>query len=258
MSLEDRSPAGIPGPPERRRYLAVAEEILRAVALGNLTAGDRLPDERELARRCGVSRSTVREALLALELGGVIEVRPGAGCFLLGTNSNVGSMAALPIDSQPRQLLEVRRELEPLAARRCAAGIRSDDLARLSSLVDDAAEESSARSPDSLDRYLLHNLAFHREIARSCRNPVLAALTMQLIDAETHPLWMMVDGIVVRDAGTRTMQIDEHRAVLQAITAGDEDAAAAAMAAHLDALAARMFGPAAARPKVSRARPRTR
>lgn len=258
MSLEDEHHRDAAGQPERRRYLAVAEEILRAVALGNLVVGDRLPQERELARRCGVSRSTVREALLALELGGVIEVRPGAGCFLVGTNSLAGSMAALPIDSQPRQLLEVRRELEPLAARHCAADIRSDDLARLSSLLDEAAVESGARPPDGLDRYLLLNLAFHREIARSCRNQVLAALTVQLIDAESHPLWMMVDGIVVRDAATRAKQLDEHRSILQAITAGDVEAAAAAMAAHLDALGTRMFGPGTARPKLVRAPPRSR
>src|ERR1700729_2196655 len=106
MSFEDGCRPDVAGHPERRRYLGVAEEILRAVALGDLGVGDRLPHERELARRCGVSRSTVREALLALELGGVVEVRPGAGCFLVGTSSSAGSMAALPIDSRPRQLLE--------------------------------------------------------------------------------------------------------------------------------------------------------
>jgi GntR family transcriptional repressor for pyruvate dehydrogenase complex len=255
MTMENgRLPDG-PRQPERRRYLAVAQEILHAVTLGNLGTGDRLPHERELARRCGVSRSTVREALLALELSGIIEVRPGAGCFLLGTG-HIGSMATLPTDSKPRQLLEVRIQLEPLAARRCAAGIGRDDLARIRRLVEEASR-SSADSADSMERYLLVNLAFHREIARSCGNPVLAGVTVQLIDAETHPLWMMVDGIVVRDPAIRAEELDEHRSILNAVAAGDEEAAAEAMAAHLDALAARTFGPGASQPKVTRARPRT-
>jgi DNA-binding FadR family transcriptional regulator len=62
---------------ERRRYLDVADHILRAVTAGAITRGDRLPNERELGAQCGVSRSSVREALLALELGGVLESRLG-------------------------------------------------------------------------------------------------------------------------------------------------------------------------------------
>jgi GntR family transcriptional regulator, uxu operon transcriptional repressor len=76
----------------RRRYLDVADHILRAVAAGTITLGDRLPNERELSSVCAVSRSSVREALLALELGGVIEGRPGSGWYLTG----VGAPASAP------------------------------------------------------------------------------------------------------------------------------------------------------------------
>jgi DNA-binding FadR family transcriptional regulator len=89
----DRTDAAIP--PRRRRYLDVAEEILRSVALGNLRPGDRLPHERDLARRCEASRTTVREALLALELSGVVEIWPGAGCFMTEVSNKAGSLATL-------------------------------------------------------------------------------------------------------------------------------------------------------------------
>ena len=79
--MEAKYDALMTGSQPRRRYLAVAEEVLHAIAIGNLRPGDRLPDERALAQQCSVSRATVREALLALELGAVIDVRPGAGCF---------------------------------------------------------------------------------------------------------------------------------------------------------------------------------
>jgi DNA-binding GntR family transcriptional regulator len=122
--------------------------------------------------------------------------------------------------------------------------------------VHGAAAESATGSPASLERYLALNLSFHREIARSCGNAVLAELTIALIDAENHPLWLVVNNIVVRDALVRDHQLDEHRAILDAITHRDEEAAPRAMAAHLDALRARVFGPAVPKPKVARAWPR--
>jgi DNA-binding FadR family transcriptional regulator len=79
---------------ERRRYLEVAEYILRLVAAGMIARGDRLPHERELSTRCGVSRSSVREALLALELGGVIEAKPGSGWYLTALAEHRGEEAA--------------------------------------------------------------------------------------------------------------------------------------------------------------------
>src|SRR5689334_16104445 len=70
-----------------RRYLDVADGILAAVGAGHLSPGDRLPNERELARICNTSRTTVRDALLALELFGVVDVRPGSGCYISSLNS---------------------------------------------------------------------------------------------------------------------------------------------------------------------------
>jgi DNA-binding FadR family transcriptional regulator len=254
MDNQDVDPLGTHVAKSDRRYMAVAEEILRAVAVGNLGVGDRLPDERALAQRCGVSRSTVREALLALELGGIIEVRPGAGCFLLGVGPH--QTPALRVDSLPRQMLEVRQLLEPAAARLCAASIRQDDLANLSRLLDDAERESTGSSPESLDRFLALNLGFHRELSKACGNQVLADTVGQLVDAAKHPLWALVDSIDVRNAESRQMQLAEHRAVLKEVVGGHQDEAAEAMAAHLEGISNRIFGAGTVRPKVARTRRR--
>ena len=101
---------------ERRRYLVVVEEVLRSVAVGALAAGDRLPDERSLADRCSVSRATVREALLALELGGVVDIRPGSGVYLSGMGVRSGSPPVPALDASPRELLEARQVVEPTVA----------------------------------------------------------------------------------------------------------------------------------------------
>lgn len=226
---------------ERRRYLDVAEEILRAVAAGSISRGDRLPNERQLAARCRVSRSTVREALLALELGGVIEIRRGSGCYLTGVGVPTGTSPA-PLDSSPRELLEVRRIVEPPAAHACAWRIRPDDVRRLEALIDDAERVSADPPAGELHPFVRLNLAFHQELAQLSGNTVLASITSHLVDAGAHPLWLLVDSIVVRSPVTRAAQAREHRTILAAIAGNHGEEAARAMSAHLGALTERIFG----------------
>jgi DNA-binding FadR family transcriptional regulator len=243
-------------PRERRRYLDVAEEVMRSVAIGSIGVGERLPNERELALRCDVSRSTVREAILALELSGVIEVRPGSGCYLTGMGVHPGLVVTPPAQSSPRELLEVRQIIEPSVARQCARNMHGDDLRRLKQLVDDAARESETVQSGNLNRFVGLGLAFHRELAVSCGNTILAGLISHLVDAGEHPLWMLVDGIVVRDPRTRTRQVEEHRAILRAIAMGDGALASEVMTTHLGAISARIFGPEKDPPRVTRSRRR--
>jgi DNA-binding FadR family transcriptional regulator len=250
------SPSDDPPVRERRRYLDVAEEVMRAVAIGSIGVGDRLPNERQLALRCDVSRSTVREALLALELSGVIEVRPGSGCYLTGMGVHSGTVVTPPADSSPRELIEVRQTVEPAVARLCAVNMRGEDIRRIGHLVDDAAGESQSLPTPGLDRFVRLGLAFHRELAAVCGNAILAGLTSHLVDAGEHPLWMLVDAIVVRDPDTRTRQVEEHQAILGAIAQGDGARAAEAMTSHLGALSDRIFGPAKDPPRVTRTRRR--
>lgn len=237
-----------------RRYLAVAEEILRAVALGNLGVGDRLPDERALAARCHVSRSTVREAILALELGGIIEVRRGAGCYLIGGGMVYGVGIKLRVDALPRDMLDVRQLLEPEAARLCALSIRNDDVTHLQQLLNDAEQESLGTLPENLERFLELNLRFHRDLSRASGNHVLADTVGQIVDAAHHPLWALVDTMVVRNIETRQTQVIEHQAILTAIAHGQHEEAKEAMAVHLQALKVRIFGSVRTRPKVIRTR----
>lgn len=241
---------------ERRRYLDVAEEVLRAVAVGTIGVGDRLPNERELAERCEVSRATVREAMLALELGGVVEVRPGSGTYLTGLGVPSANLVAPPVDSSPRELLHARQIIEPAVVQLCSMRIRAADVERLERLVDEAQAESESAEPGRLDQFVSLSLAFHRELAACCGNSVLAGLTSHLVNAAEHPLWALVDGIVVRNPETRTCQLEEHRAILRAIARGHGAAAVTAMTPHLGALGNRLFGADGTPPKVSRARRR--
>jgi DNA-binding FadR family transcriptional regulator len=235
----------LPGaePGGRRRYLDVVEEIMRLVALAALKPGDRLPDERQLTDRCAVSRSTVREALLALELCGVIEVLPGSGCYLIGT----GMTSRFPLgpvgDSSPRELLDVRQMIEPTMARLCVRNAGAGDVRRMSQLIEEANAENESPTAGNFERFATLSLGFHRELGAVCGNGILTGIMAYLVDPYAHPLWHLVDGIIARDAEVRAKQVEEHRAVLRAIGGRDADAAAEAMASHLRAVSTRFFGP---------------
>jgi GntR family transcriptional regulator, uxu operon transcriptional repressor len=232
-----------PEPGERRRYLDVIEEIMRLMALAALKPGDRLPNERQLTNRCAVSRSTVREALLALELCGVIEVLPGSGCYLIG-----GGMAPrFPVgpvgESSPRELLDVRQMIEPTIARLCARSAGAGDVRRICQLIEEANAENDSPTAGNFQRFAALGLGFHRELGAVCGNAILTGIMGYLADPHAHPLWYLVDGIIARDADVRVKQVDEHGAILRAIGERDGDAAAEAMTSHLGAVSTRLFGP---------------
>jgi GntR family transcriptional repressor for pyruvate dehydrogenase complex len=228
--------------PGTRRYVAVAEEILGAIGAGRLSPGDRLPNERELATICHASRPTVRDAILALELFGVVEVRPGSGCYVTthGAARRTGSAALR--DSPPRELLEAREQIEPAVARLCAGHVSPDEVARLADLIDRCEAEGSVAAPDQLEVFLQLSHQFHHALALNCGNSIMADMTRQLVDVTAHPLWMVVNGLHVRSPEARAVQIAVHRDILGAIADGDPTGAAAAMTAHLGALSERIFG----------------
>jgi DNA-binding GntR family transcriptional regulator len=135
----------------------------------------------------------------------------------------------------------------------CSLRIRKQEVTRLGQLIDDAHMESESRSDGHLDRYVGLSLAFHRELAACCGNSVLAGLTSHLVNSAEHPLWTLVESIVVRDPQTRTTQVEEHRAILRAVSENRTDVAVTLMTDHLGGLERQLFG---SEPRVTRSRRR--
>jgi len=235
--------ASLDGGARRRRYLDVADNILHSVALGAIAAGQRLPNERELARLCGVSRATVRDALLALELNGVVEIRGGSGCYLtgIGLRSELSTEPAL--DVAPRDLLEVRQMIEPAAARLCAERAARSEIESIRSLLLEAEQFPDDAPEADLDGFVALNLKFHRDLARASGNLVVGDVVRHLVDSADHPLWLLADHNAVRNPATRRQQVGEHYEILSAVASRLPDEAAQAMARHLGAVSTRIFGP---------------
>jgi GntR family transcriptional regulator, transcriptional repressor for pyruvate dehydrogenase complex len=209
-------------------YEAIAERLLSHVVQSDLTPGERLPGERELARRLGVSRTTVRQAIVSLQTQGILDVRHGGGTFL--RHLDPGSPAIARVVSRRDRLphvLEARRALEvPIAA--LAADRRTDrDLAAIETGLDrmraDIGDDGIGLDGDH---------AFHAAVTAAAHNPVLAGLMEQLADliAETRNESLSQDGRPARS-------LVDHERIAAAIRARDPIAAAEAMGRHLDSVA---------------------
>ena len=210
----------------RRLYRQIADQLRTLIAAGEFALGSRLPPERDLAAQLGVSRPSVREALIALEVEGLVEVRMGSGIYVMAQEPTAPRRAvesALgPFDIiRARQLIE--SELAAVAARHKPALA----LKRMRAAVK-LMEEDIARGVMPLrgDR------DFHLALAEASDNAALVRVISDLFEERKNPLFEQL-GRHFENARTWRHAVTEHRAVLRAIAAGDVAGARAAMRAHL-------------------------
>lgn len=217
----------------RRRYVAVAQQLLAGVSQGLYKVGQALPSDRELALQFGVSRATVREALLALEFIGVLDIRHGAGTFVRGLRGTPTEEVS-PLDVAPREVIESRQAIEPALAALVAEHIAEETLTAVQADLDEAAD--LVNLPEALPRFVVLGLRFHADLAIGCGNSVLAGIASSLVDVSEHPLWTLLNQQAMSSVVARQSQVDEHRSVLTAIKRRNASAAELAMREHLAAL----------------------
>jgi len=211
----------------------VARRLLDLFTSGRIAPGTRLPPERQLAATLEVGRSAVREALAALEILGIVDVRPGSGTYLRGEASELLPQTLrwglLIGERNTRELLELRAGLEIYVAR-LAAGRAAGATSELDEHVRRMREHLG-----DLAVFARADLAFHAELARLADN---AALVDQL--HVVRSLLQVYADRAVGDGEQARRALAEHEAVAAAVHAGDADAAASAMAAHMATAAARL------------------
>jgi DNA-binding FadR family transcriptional regulator len=214
----------------QRLYRQIAEQLRGLMSGGEFAPGSRLPAERDLARQLGVSRPSVREALIALEVEGWVEVRTGSGVYVLKRAARAKAKAAkVPANEWgPLELIRARRVIEGEIASLAATQAKRKDVQAIRESIDhmqDDAERGIA--PLSGDR------AFHTAIAQACGNVVLLETVQTFWDARHGPLFERL-GDYFENVPSWRIAIAEHEAVLVAIRAHDPQAARAAMQAHMD------------------------
>ncbi len=208
-----------------RLYRRIADQIAALIDRGEFPAGARLPAERELARKLGVSRTSVREAIISLEIAGRVEVRIGNGIFVRPTTP--APARAADEGPSPFELLSARSLIEGEIALAAARAMKRPDIAALRETLDTmrAAGDDFARG-DEADR------AFHLRIAESTRNGALVHVVADLWDARYGKLWARIEHHF-QTPELRARTIVDHAAIIDALAAGDGEAARDAMHRHL-------------------------
>lgn len=206
-------------------YRRISDGILSRLAAGEFPVGSRLPTERKLADAYGVSRASVREAIVALEMIGVLELRKGSGIYVmsLGTNKEVEKL-----DIGAFELLEARRGIESEVAALAALRRTDGDLAELERLTSMMSDPDIAVS-ERADR------DFHFALASATGNRAMGSVVADLWAMRERCLLARTIHQRARGGG-EDRRVVEHRAILTAIRARDADAARVAMRHHLEAV----------------------
>ncbi len=209
----------------RKLYQKVAQQIVESIEKGKYSRGGRLPSERDLAEEMRVSRPTIREAMIALEILGLVEARHGSGIYVVETP---------PVDSReteldvgPFELTEARRLFEGEAVALAATTITTEELAVLEELALKIAENRNEAVGERADR------DFHLAIAEATRNSVIASVIENLWDLRYKSPLSANMFERARQAGIE-QPVDDHWVILEALKTRDPKAAREAMHAHLD------------------------
>ncbi|MGW1022114.1 FadR/GntR family transcriptional regulator [Streptomyces sp. NPDC002577] len=211
-----------------RLYEQVLERLRRYAAEAGLQAGDRLPPERDLAQRLGVSRASVKQAIVVLEVQGLVEVRHGGGTYLVRDSLDAEPVEHL-VERRRRlpDVLEAREALETKLAELAAERRTDEDLAALrlalSHMADEIAEGAPGVEGDRL---------FHAAVTAAAHSSLLAEFMRSIADQITESR-----NESLRQPGRPTRSLTQHRAILSAIEAQEPKRAAAAMRRHVRTVA---------------------
>jgi GntR family transcriptional regulator, transcriptional repressor for pyruvate dehydrogenase complex len=226
--------------PRSPLYEQVAERLRDFIDAQRLEPGDRLMPERELAERLGVSRTSVRQALTALRVTGLVEIKHGDGVYLLRSPRDlIASLATEIVDSEVDHpmIWEVREAIEVQAARLAARRRDASDVQAMREALD-LMETAVAGGEDGI----AEDRRFHHAIVAAARNPLLRRMTEQLRDVIDR-----TSEASLTLAGRPPVSLAAHRAILAAIERQDEAAAAEAMRQHVMTSGQRAIDSAAAR-----------
>lgn len=216
--------------------MAVTDEaigkIKQMITEGRLRPGDRLPPEKELGESLGLSRNSLREAIKALEVIRVLDVRRGDGTYVTSLEPHlllevVSFVADLQHDASVLDVFAVRRVLEPAAAAMAVPHTSDDDIVHLRSLLADVDGTAS------VDELVAHDVVFHRYVNQLCGNGYLASL---LDNLSTQTLRARAWRALTEENAVE-QTLSEHRAIVDALEARDAALVASQVTVHVAGVA---------------------
>ena len=213
----------------QRLYQLVAEQIERMIYSSQIQPGSRLPSERELAAQLGVSRPSVREAMVALEIAGLIQIKTGSGIYVRNDIMPLETRRSHASDTQdagPFEILEARLLLEPHIAAEAAKHATAEDIEKLKSILDGMRGVSDPQTG------LQHDRQFHFLIASSTKNMTIAKIVSDLWSHNFTPMHSGISNLTGLFS-TEDMDYKDHSEIVRQIELGSASGARKAMRGHL-------------------------
>lgn len=212
----------------RRLYRQVADQLRSLIDSGEFAVGDRLPTERELALQLGVSRPTVREALIALEVDGRVRIRVGSGIYVLPPSAGSPSQTpAAPPVAGPFELLKARALIEGAVAEEAARTATASDIRKIDRALA-AMRRAEHPGPQSMEV----DRAFHIAIADILGNDAITAVVGDLFDQRVNPYFAQLASYF-ENAASWQATVAEHQVIRDRLAAHDATGARRAMQEHL-------------------------
>jgi DNA-binding FadR family transcriptional regulator len=218
-------------------YERICDRIIEAIRKGRWQPGARLPNEHELAQALGVSRPSLREALGALQILGVLDTKHGAGTWVAANAIEIvaqnppANLLGVDSDVSPVAVLEARLTIEPPIAGLAALAHKADP--RMEQLLDMMNHARDLANPAHRAVWSDADRLFHRQLAAHTDNPVFLAFAEHLAFVQSQPLWRRLRDEMLMEPGRIEASIAEHERIHDAITRGDADAARAAARDHV-------------------------
>jgi len=215
-------------------YQKVAEQIVDLIRKGHWKEGDRLPAEREMAKQLGVSRPTVREAILSLELVGLVEVKTGAGIYVKSLQGVGGPNLITGEEDGPSpfDLIEARIIIESEVAAQAAEKITDGELAGLMTAIE-KMEADIEKGVQMVTNREDGDRLFHSRIAAVISNTVMRSIVEQLWEGMRCPMFRAISNRVHLPENARTA-VAAHRRIYEALAARSPERAKTAMREHLE------------------------
>jgi GntR family transcriptional repressor for pyruvate dehydrogenase complex len=220
-----------------RIYEEIVRQVKAMIGEGRLKSGDQLPPERDLAEKFVVSRTSVREALRALESLGLVEIRPGEGTFVreVSVETLIEPLALMMLTQREAigELFEARRILEPAIAGLAARRATPEEIQEMERILDAQAAEIAAGHTG-----LAQDAMFHDAIAAAAHNRAITRLVHGIMDLLTQSREESLSA-----PGRPTRSHEDHRRTLDAIRTRDAAGAERAMREHLEGVEALVVAP---------------
>ncbi len=211
---------------QQRLYIQVADQIMNMVRDKVINVGARLPSERDLAEKLGVSRPTIREAMIAMEISGVVEIRSGSGVYVIRKPGRQDTLSS-ELGAGPFEILEARLAVEGETAALAAEKIGKKELQQLKKLLSEMARENRQESAhEDADEQ------FHRVIAEASGNSVLVSAVEWLWTLRNESEISQMFHQRLRQEGVRPI-IEDHQTIYDALAEGSASKARKAMHKHL-------------------------